>query len=387
MNQEQINKYKDFARNYLFINKHYISAGLGLAKSLTAFATNNNPLSFIEGGFNLLTNVSQLGNTTREEFFAPERGWKQLVSTSWKQKPMFDIFSSVLENRPYTVINYGSNLSSLMYDDKVYDFSFGSIGQCQHTIYYKSKTKSYDDIWAWFLDKKLEALNSKFYSLNTKMEKTDRWSSSISYDLCAEEPNAISSEKSEYYTKYLNSYLDKGINRSIIFLGAPGTGKTTLIQTILKNTNLTSFKFRYDAYTTDLNSIKYLLQALKVEALILDDFDQGSNGTFLLEFLEWANRNIKLTLASSNSLKTVHPAIVRPGRFAEVIEVNEIDDTLLKILLGDRYDSLKDKVNKWPVAYVNELITRLKIHDDLNEEVVVKELNDRVEKALSILKA
>lgn len=377
------NEYKDAARARLVKGRRYLQAGLGVARSITNFATNKSPLSFIEGGFNVLENLSHIGTTSQQEYFSPERGWHALIQANWKHQPIFDIYKSVLAAYPYQVVNY-TNATSRD-PDKIHEIPIASIGVCDKCLYFKSKTHTGRQIWDWLLETKKKEINSNFYNLDAKESKQDRYGSTTNFALNADDVHAIDSGRSTHYTQYLQSFLDAGVNRSVIFLGAPGTGKSTLIQTVLKNLDLISFRFRYNAFTTDLSAIKYLLESLKIEALIMDDFEQGISNEFLLQFLEWTNRNIKLVLASSNSLRKINPAIIRPGRFDELFEINEVDDDLLQGLLGNKYEELGERVKKWPVAYINELMLRCRIRNTLNIEMTIKELDERVTNALAQL--
>lgn len=386
MNKDKFHEYNDYVRSFLYSNRNYINLGLNFAKSITSFATNNNPLSFVEGGFSLLNYIVELGSTSSTEFFGKPRGWDILTPAYGSNKVIFDILSSCLESYPFTVVSYRSDSNS----DRIYNTPIGKIGRSKNYIYYRTDKNKEHEIKKWelisfFFREKEKELKTNFYSLSME-QKIVSGEVQTSFELRSEDVYPIDSFHSDFYTKYFKKYLDAKINRSMIFLGQPGVGKTTLIQTIVKNLNLKAFKFKIET-NMDLNAIKHLITEFKIDVLILDDFEQNKIQTnILLDFLEWSGKNIKLVLASSNSLREMHPAIIRPGRFSEIVRIEHVSENMLKNLLKDRYDDFKDQVNRWPIAYINEFLTRLTVHSDLDPSKLIEELNERVENAIELLK-
>lgn len=129
----------------------------------------------------------------------------------------------------------------------------------------------------------------------------------------------------------------------------------------------------------DISMVQFLIKSLNINAVVLDDFEYSYETEHLLGFLEWLNRNVKLTLAITNSLKGLPIAMLRPNRIDEIRVLNTLDDGVLKSVLGEFYDKLKDQVKLWPIAYIGEITKRLKTNPDLDLEPHLKELNERIE--------
>ena len=199
---------------------------------------------------------------------------------------------------------------------------------------------------------------------------------------CAE-IHSIPSERCNEQCAFLKGYLDRGISRSLIFCGLPGVGKTTLAQTIINQLDFRTLKFKYQ---TGLNFslMQFIIEVFKIDAVIIDDFDQVGDSVQMLEFLEIIKRKTKLVIGLANSLKKFHPAILRPGRFDQIVRVDCLEEQTIRDIMGDLYSSYGQKVKKWPVAFINELCIRHEVNPDQLENDYT-ELNTRVLKQLADL--
>jgi hypothetical protein len=135
-------------------------------------------------------------------------------------------------------------------------------------------------------------------------------------------------------------FLEKGIARSLLFAGPPGTGKSTGMRSLAESLGLRTLRVDIKVLTERhrtlevTTSIDTLVRALSPEVLILDDVDRVKQEEQLLHFAELANRKCKLVLASVNELEGMSEALKRPGRFDEIVEVLHPDPRVVRTLLG-----------------------------------------------------
>lgn len=167
----------------------------------------------------------------------------------------------------------------------------------------------------------------------------------------------------ELYEK-LKLYYDNEKNHSMILLGPPGTGKTTMMKYIAN---------QFDKHTMRINvseladistrTVVAAVQLMKPEVLLIDDFDRFSRNqdSIILTQLEQVNKATRIFIVSMNDISQIDPAIIRPERFDEIIEISQIDDEVLNTLLGDVPDDIKELMRTWPVAYINEFSKRYKV--------------------------
>lgn len=192
----------------------------------------------------------------------------------------------------------------------------------------------------------------------------------------------FTSKKGQELFERIKKFYDAGENRSLILLGPPGTGKTTIMKYIA--TQFNKFTMRINvSELADLRSETVLaaVQLMKPEILLIDDFDRfGSSSTSMLTQIEQVNKAVKLFMVSVNDITRLDPAVIRPGRFDEIIEVCDIDEAAIDALVADLPDEVKSLMRTWPVAYISEFAKRYKVLGvtaALNE---VAELRYRIEK-------
>lgn len=181
------------------------------------------------------------------------------------------------------------------------------------------------------------------------------------------------------YTMYLKKAIDAGVNRSVMLYGPPGTGKSTMARTLVDSLGLRSFRIRIeDISGLDNNTLFEALNIFKPEAIILDDFDRTGAQQQLLETMEHFKRHIKLVVATVNNRNELDEALLRPGRFDELVLVKRMDEAVIKNVLGESNFDVFDQVKDWPIAFIQEFIMRRRFMNKDDAMKSIKELASRV---------
>lgn len=193
-------------------------------------------------------------------------------------------------------------------------------------------------------------------------------------------PNKVKNTK--YFSKIKNA-LDKNVNRSYLFYGPPGTGKTSIVSSIINEFNFRTIKIE-DLSSLDINAIKTFIKIFKFDAVIIDDIDHHLiGGAESLSILEYLKDNVKCILITANMIKTINPALLRPGRVDEIIHVNTLDEEVVRSILGEN-EHLFEKVKDLPVAFINEIVDRIYLNGLDNIEKDIEEIRERANKFLGI---
>lgn len=191
-------------------------------------------------------------------------------------------------------------------------------------------------------------------------------------------PIAISSEKSESLQKSIEQYINLGINRSVILLGPPGTGKTTVSYDLAKKNKEYSVTLKVHSSYSGITTLSKLANILKPNVIIIDDLDRMGNLDSELNAIVEIKKATKLFIATMNSVRSIPKAVLRPGRFDEILEITTIGGQVLQKVAKDIPKSYFEKIEKWPIAFVEELNNRsLVVPSDKFHEEYIK-LEERV---------
>lgn len=195
---------------------------------------------------------------------------------------------------------------------------------------------------------------------------------------------SISNEMVDYYSNKMMKFIDNGVNRAILLYGDPGTGKSTLAISIANNLNFRTLRLGSSA----IGDIKFdnFINVLRPDCVVIDDLDYADYNGEILHLLEIFRQTVKLVIVTVNDKDGLSERLLRPGRIDDLIEVNKLDESSVKKILGDEHIDLFDIVKDWPVAYINELIYRSKALT--KEEAIgsLKDLQERIDRAKLVFK-
>lgn len=161
----------------------------------------------------------------------------------------------------------------------------------------------------------------------------------------------------------IRKYLEGGLPRRILLYGPPGTGKTTLAHTMA----LEAVGNRVLEVPLGVRFNTKTARAMNFRALVVNDVDrrEDSEARTLMSYLEEL-QTPTLVVCSINVMKKLDPAIVRSGRFDEVIFVGYPRKEGLTALLNQLAEQYgvevpADEVEDIPPAGLRELFHSLSI--------------------------
>lgn len=121
------------------------------------------------------------------------------------------------------------------------------------------------------------------------------------------------------------AFLRAGWSRRLLLYGPPGTGKTTLAYRAAEAVG-DGRTLRLDpgiVGRTGTGALVEIVRFLSPDVVLLDDLDrQQKDSGELLHALSELSRGL-VVIGTVNTLETLDPALLRPGRFDEVLEVKE----------------------------------------------------------------
>jgi hypothetical protein len=377
----KFDKFISKLKQEILLQRRIIDPLGAIVASLAQYAFMKTPWSLVEGVFKAV-------NTDRvysaEDLFTPRNGWHILFARG--SQDFSEIFTDVVNDFPSRIFPVRGDWKSAA--TKLVKLPVADVGivildeTSDLNIYFKPDEISKSDLIKFLVQEKVKRLNSNCMSLEYRVSDDG-----VFIELHPETLDPIPSTKANSLGEYIKSSLARGINRSMCLFGPPGTGKTTIANTIMSNLNFRVLKIKYvEPDASFFYIITEIIKMFGIEAVIINDFDQFDDSNKLLEFLEFLTKNTKLMIYTVNSLKEFLPAILRPGRVDEIIKIDALEMETVRELLGELSNRYADKVASWPIAYVNELVKRSKLVNDDHLDEVCNELNERVNSQLEALK-
>ena len=136
--------------------------------------------------------------------------------------------------------------------------------------------------------------------------------------------------------KRCQAFQEKGLSRKIMFYGPPGTGKTTLARNLARDiSGGGTLRVEASAVThagTDM--VMKFVRLANPRVILFDDLDRFQSETErILHYMERASDTKAkdgttwtsgvIVIGTANAIGELDPALLRPGRFDEIVEVVE----------------------------------------------------------------
>jgi hypothetical protein len=140
--------------------------------------------------------------------------------------------------------------------------------------------------------------------------------------------------------KRTRRFLEAGHARKVLLYGPPGTGKTTLAHKLAEGLGgrLLQMSGKATSGNGSSSTLLQFIDMLRPDVILLDDIDRNMNAMEgLLEVLGQADHVLKgriTVVGTVNSIKQLDPALLRPGRFDEVLEVKEPEEPYLRLVIA-----------------------------------------------------
>jgi hypothetical protein len=242
-------------RKFILDNKNFFDLGLKLSKTLKNFEENRSVFSLIEGGFEII--VEKYTNFwTSNNFFAANPQYKILFLDNIQF--LFDFFNKEMKSLETSSLKFTSGEVLHFVNLPCGEILLLESWNKKYFIYHDPSILNKETILDFLVNETLKKLNSNFIFCENKKLKNKEDNRNIF--LSSREIKPFVSKTSEKYSSFIKKCLDKNINRSIIFYGQPGTGKTNLAQAIVYSLNLKTLIFNFNDF--DLDNISFILDNL-----------------------------------------------------------------------------------------------------------------------------
>lgn len=313
------------------------------------------------------------------DFFDDEEGWVEPFPRDFTGAVL-----KVLKKYPYETMKTSSE-GSVIHLVKLPEGKVGWLTNTKYTTFRVDRIYAEADKVNAIRDKIKFLLWDQFKGKAVVLRRNTTTLRSLSDDRIVLEVDdafhPLPSALADTYSKYLKRAIDGGVNRAVMLYGPPGTGKSTMARKLVEDLKLRSLRIRIeDVGGLESSTLFEAIDIFKPDAIILDDFDRAGGQEQLLETLEYFTRHIKLLIATVNKRDNLDEALLRPGRFDELLLVKQMDDNVIKNVLGEENLDAFDKVKSWPIAFIQEFVKRRRFMSKTEAMKSIKELAERVER-------
>jgi DNA polymerase III delta prime subunit len=188
------------------------------------------------------------------------------------------------------------------------------------------------------------------------------------------------------FSKRLTSFRENKIQRSYLLIGRAGTGKSTFCLEIAKHLGGKKvMKISAELFAAfSKKDMDFILQCLRPQFVVIDDFDRvysdyspkSQDILYFFESLKQPENSHITVFCTVNSMAKMGEAIIRPGRFDEIMVFNLPDDKERHILVTEFCKTLEIEPNPEQItqlvavtrgfshAYLKEYCLELKYDPD-----------------------
>lgn len=185
------------------------------------------------------------------------------------------------------------------------------------------------------------------------------------------------SEMTDLVLERIGQFLDAGHHRALMLYGDPGVGKSSIVNAVADRMAVPTLVLEQrQLIGMSSGNLNDILEMLQPDVVIIDDFDRFGGGGFQIGTVDRIRKTAKLLLVTVNDFDRIDSAVVRAGRFDDVIRVDSV--RAVHDIIPDLPERLVEEVQRWPIAFVDELRLRLDVlgPDRLHDEVAL--LRERV---------
>lgn len=207
-------------------------------------------------------------------------------------------------------------------------------GDYVESFYLLNEKDFYEEL-SLIIEEKLGKFLSLEYSLNDDYDKnTSIFSIAISNDIYINNNHIDEAE----ILLSVKKFFEKGLNRSLLFYGLPGTGKSTCAIRLTKALKGKILILDGSSLSERNMNLLKIINIVDPVVVLFDDLDRITNVSQLLGDIEKLNKyssgqRHRLIIATVNDINKIPKALRRPGRFDQAIEFRAPDaETRLKVL-------------------------------------------------------
>jgi len=191
--------------------------------------------------------------------------------------------------------------------------------------------------------------------------------------------DTLPSPDGEALHKRLADFNEHGFNRSALLLGEPGTGKSHIMRYVCKLAGGLSLRFPAREIG-DMDDVATPIAMLCPNAVLVDDLDRCKNPEAILTQIEDMKESTQMLLCSINDVTDLDPAVLRVGRFDEFVEIESLDMSVRRDLIGaDIPPEIVKQLLDLPIAAIEDFRKRRVVLGDKQAIIEVAELVERTE--------
>jgi hypothetical protein len=198
--------------------------------------------------------------------------------------------------------------------------------------------------------------------------------------------DTLPSRKAASIYTTLDKFRQAGRPRSVMLVGEPGSGKSHAMRHISKLAGGFTLRFSARGLEAVSGSIAPTIMVLRPSSVLIDDLDRVNNPQAILSEIEMLREMSGLFLVSVNSVESLDPAVLRPGRIDDVILFDRLEPDIVEAMLVGVPVSTADVLRTLPIAYIDEFKACREVLGDAEALAKVADLHQRSEKIMAMMK-